>query len=790
MRLLSSTLVLLLLRANKAKALCSVVPANITTTVVAGSDANCDTVDECGVDVEVSNCDDVACSVGESCASGSFIGNENVFCTETGSCTSANIQGTSNNVVCSASESCKFATVNATGGTVIGSGFKALQQALIVGAERLECVVGSGTQQMCRGATVRGVPDIYLERAGLVFGKIYGAKNVACTGSQEACRGVDMFLVQDAEVTCDGVYSCLNTEIEPEDASASLKHVTCPGGFRDCDGLKVNMGTGDGTVSCGSGAACDDATFIARCLICEGDSCNNVKFKTPEQASYTSINSTAGTTNFYGDCYTACSAYPDIFNGVSLPNDSDNDCVKDDVDLCLGTAAGEVVNENGCAATDVDVDGDGVCETFAPETSYCTGQDLCPGTSTGLAVDQFGCSDAQVDTDGDGVCNADAPSRGPNFLCTGIDLCPSTLTLTVVDNFGCASEQCQNVEPSCHDGDTDLTNEIQRLVLNSATGEISLELSPDGSSGVGILVDDDLTNELQELVYNNASQTISLQPGGIKEIQIDTDNMNELQRLAFDETTGMISLELSPDGSFGDPIVIDTNETNEIQRLVFDDTAGTITLEVSAEPGTPVAIDADNTNELQSIAYDSVSKTLSLDKSAQVVDMTPFLQTTTMTAIQAYANNIGGSASNSNGTGNGIRRKGKDNRNSGAMQVLYGGAGATFGFGVYADGQVVGMNVLMGNAIQNGAIAFHIEVWSSDDTNLLESSSNEKVGFDETDGSQISKNVKFDRPIPVMANQIVRFVATEEEDPNEPGSFEVLPAGNKATLLAYISMTL
>ena len=47
-------------------------------------------------------------------------------------------------------------------------------------------VVGSGTQQMCRGATVRGVPDIYLERAGLVFGEIYGAKTVVCAGSQEA----------------------------------------------------------------------------------------------------------------------------------------------------------------------------------------------------------------------------------------------------------------------------------------------------------------------------------------------------------------------------------------------------------------------------------------------------------------------------------------------------------------------------------------------------------------------------------------------------------------------------
>ena len=39
--------------------------------------------------------------------------------------------------------------------------------------------------------------------------------------------------------------------------------------------------------------------------------------------------------------------------------------------------------------------------------------DLCPGTAAAAAVDGSGCSISQVDSDGDGVCNDDAPSLGP-----------------------------------------------------------------------------------------------------------------------------------------------------------------------------------------------------------------------------------------------------------------------------------------------------------------------------------------------------------------------------------------
>ncbi|MFQ6019896.1 MAG: thrombospondin type 3 repeat-containing protein, partial [Dehalococcoidia bacterium] len=59
-----------------------------------------------------------------------------------------------------------------------------------------------------------------------------------------------------------------------------------------------------------------------------------------------------------------------------------------------------------------DADGDGV-----PNSS-----DLCPGTAGG-SVDASGCSDSQVDSDGDGVCNPGAPSGGPSG-CTGEDNCP------------------------------------------------------------------------------------------------------------------------------------------------------------------------------------------------------------------------------------------------------------------------------------------------------------------------------------------------------------------------------
>ena len=69
--------------------------------------------------------------------------------------------------------------------------------------------------------------------------------------------------------------------------------------------------------------------------------------------------------------------------------DTDNDGVSDDTDSCPDTTAGEVVDADGCSASQliVDSDGDGVIDV----------DDDCPNTPTGETVDANGCSDQPRD---------------------------------------------------------------------------------------------------------------------------------------------------------------------------------------------------------------------------------------------------------------------------------------------------------------------------------------------------------------------------------------------------------
>ena len=71
--------------------------------------------------------------------------------------------------------------------------------------------------------------------------------------------------------------------------------------------------------------------------------------------------------------------------------DADTDGIYDSKDQCPNTAAGAAVNSVGCA----DSDGDTVIDP----------DDLCPGTPAGSTVDSTGCAISQTDIDGDGVLN-------------------------------------------------------------------------------------------------------------------------------------------------------------------------------------------------------------------------------------------------------------------------------------------------------------------------------------------------------------------------------------------------
>lgn len=122
------------------------------------------------------------------------------------------------------------------------------------------------------------------------------------------------------------------------------------------------------------------------------------------------------------------------------PADGDGDGVVDDVDRCLNTPRGVVVDQYGCP-TDSDRDG-------VPD-----GSDDCPGTSPSARgkVDIHGCP---IDSDFDGVpdymdacpfntvgawvdengCPTDADADG---VPDGLDDCPYTLVGVDVDKYGC-----------------------------------------------------------------------------------------------------------------------------------------------------------------------------------------------------------------------------------------------------------------------------------------------------------------------------------------------------------------
>ena len=80
--------------------------------------------------------------------------------------------------------------------------------------------------------------------------------------------------------------------------------------------------------------------------------------------------------------------------------------VPDNQDACPNTPAGEFVDSNGCSATQLDDDNDGVVNQY----------DLCPATPLGSTIDSAGCSASQLDTDDDGINDEldQCPSTSPN----------------------------------------------------------------------------------------------------------------------------------------------------------------------------------------------------------------------------------------------------------------------------------------------------------------------------------------------------------------------------------------
>ncbi len=99
--------------------------------------------------------------------------------------------------------------------------------------------------------------------------------------------------------------------------------------------------------------------------------------------------------------------------GCSLPKDADKDGVTDNLDRCANTPMGDRVDASGCTLPK-DADGDSVIDA----------NDKCPNTPAGTAVDATGCP---KDSDRDGVVDTS-------------DKCPNTAPGTAVDATGCAKD--------------------------------------------------------------------------------------------------------------------------------------------------------------------------------------------------------------------------------------------------------------------------------------------------------------------------------------------------------------
>jgi outer membrane protein OmpA-like peptidoglycan-associated protein len=130
--------------------------------------------------------------------------------------------------------------------------------------------------------------------------------------------------------------------------------------------------------------------------------------------------------------------------GCSLPKDADGDGVVNANDRCPNTPAGTAVDASGCPR---DSDGDGVADAA----------DKCPNTPAGTAVDASGCP---KDSDGDGVADA-------------ADKCPNTPAGTAVDATGCPKD-------SDGDGVADASDRCPDTPAGTKVGPSGCPLDSDG----------------------------------------------------------------------------------------------------------------------------------------------------------------------------------------------------------------------------------------------------------------------------------------------------------------------
>ncbi len=199
----------------------------------------------------------------------------------------------------------------------------------------------------------------------------------------------------------------------------------------------------------------------------------------------------------------ALDTFENLVKSIKLtPKDRDQDGVIYSADQCPNTPVGVVVNDNGCALSQLDTDLDGVNDQ----------DDQCANSIAGFAVDTVGCT---VDSDGDGVNDAR-------------DQCPNTSGVS--NSEGCTLNQLD----TDNDGVSDDLDQCPGSTQSS---------NAQGCDATQVDTDNDGVND----AFDQCSNTSGISDTqGCAPSQLDTDNdgVND----AADQCPGTTSSLVGQDG--------------------------------------------------------------------------------------------------------------------------------------------------------------------------------------------------------------------------------------------------
>ncbi len=198
--------------------------------------------------------------------------------------------------------------------------------------------------------------------------------------------------VCEIDAECDDGLFCNGAEF--------CENSACEMGSDPCEPGEVCDETDDECVECISDADCNDFEFCDGVETCGADKlCNDGTAPCADDLVCNEETDACVPCVVDRDCDEGDPCTGDLCEDgncthVEFPicPDFDGDGVDDDVDLCLGTAAGDAVDPQGCACVQLDDDADRV--------SNCT--DDCPDTGRGAVVDNRGCAVVAADPPTDG----------------------------------------------------------------------------------------------------------------------------------------------------------------------------------------------------------------------------------------------------------------------------------------------------------------------------------------------------------------------------------------------------